>query len=641
MRIKSELQLIVFLALYNFSSASDGKSPSEKDPRDADLCYWMSAADRRILYSFLRESAEAHTNALRLYLSTWTSSHRLVDCVIVEEPAITEYYLSLCREKRSGNLLGHPEERLNVTRLLAPDSPCVTESVVGFEQSHRLRRDLQPADSTLALQPNLALSAGPEVRRRKRSWIFPGTLWCGTGTKANAYDDIGLFDKADRCCREHDHCSNVIPAFRVNYGVFNHNLYTVSHCDCDLRFRQCLQEMNDTIANMVGYSFFSVLKVPCFTFILKKHCTQLTWFGLCKTVEVAPYAVFSYPTPYNNTQVVEQSTVTTLPAYPTGNRDDVTSSSTSRNGTTPVLRAETCSPQSREPKTSKHRGHCGARISMRGDTFQPSPKTKSGGRGRKTSGKPPTAAPGSRTSVTTIATSETPVTPVNPTTPFPLTTYWAAARMTTPSPTAKRRGSKKQPDSNNALPLDLPLDTQKHANRNLPAPVENTRHKDVLQLCDCYKQLDECQHRILPYEHKYGLYNTEPKVLYHCNCTRGLSRELRQLTDPAPLQSLLLDFVSLFCFKGLHLDRCLRGKRSVAVLSDSKHLKQTLRRLGVPEDIGGPVRSALKVKRQNSRKSRRRSTPVRLYNRCLRITSKKQQNLRDRFSAPEEKTSVE
>ena len=45
----------------------------------------------------------------------------------------------------------------------------------------------------------------------------------------------GMFENADKCCREHDHCVHIIPSFTVNYGTFNTNLFIVSHCDCDRR----------------------------------------------------------------------------------------------------------------------------------------------------------------------------------------------------------------------------------------------------------------------------------------------------------------------------------------------------------------------------------------------------------------------
>uniref|UniRef100_A0AAV2MRV3 Phospholipase A2-like central domain-containing protein n=1 Tax=Knipowitschia caucasica TaxID=637954 RepID=A0AAV2MRV3_KNICA len=99
--------------------------------------------------------------------------------------------------------------------------------------------------------------------------------------EANDYDsdEARMFEKADLCCREHDHCQHVIPAFTVNYGVFNPNFFTVSHCDCDRRFQQCLMDVNDTISSMVLYSF-RMLKVPCIELKLQKRCTKINWWGM-------------------------------------------------------------------------------------------------------------------------------------------------------------------------------------------------------------------------------------------------------------------------------------------------------------------------------------------------------------------------
>lgn len=45
------------------------------------------------------------------------------------------------------------------------------------------------------------------------------------------------------------------------------------------RFRQCLLGVNDTISSMVGYSFFNILRVPCFELEQRRRCTQMYWWG--------------------------------------------------------------------------------------------------------------------------------------------------------------------------------------------------------------------------------------------------------------------------------------------------------------------------------------------------------------------------
>ncbi|KAI1901161.1 hypothetical protein AGOR_G00057340 [Albula goreensis] len=235
MRNRSELHFIVFLVLYKFSTAYDVTVLSKADQRNANFCYWINSTENGLIhYSFLHQSAGIRPNALHLFFSTWTEDQRLVDCVISKEQVVTESYLSLCREQCLGNFLASSEARLNLTLLLAPGSPCV--DVNHSEPAGRSKRDVFTADPRPPSPASSAnVTSGPEVRRRKRSWVFPGTLWCGMGTKAIDYEEIGMFGKTDSCCREHDHCKNIITAFRVNYGVFNHNFFTVSHCDCDQR----------------------------------------------------------------------------------------------------------------------------------------------------------------------------------------------------------------------------------------------------------------------------------------------------------------------------------------------------------------------------------------------------------------------
>uniref|UniRef100_A0A8C3JR35 Phospholipase A2 group III n=1 Tax=Calidris pygmaea TaxID=425635 RepID=A0A8C3JR35_9CHAR len=100
----------------------------------------------------------------------------------------------------------------------------------------------------------------------------------------------GLFRGPDRCCREHDQCSAQITALQFNYGIRNYRLHTVSHCDCDARFRQCLLALNDTISNIIGVTFFNLLEVPCFVLEESEECVQWHWWGGCERYGVVPLA---------------------------------------------------------------------------------------------------------------------------------------------------------------------------------------------------------------------------------------------------------------------------------------------------------------------------------------------------------------
>ena len=81
-------------------------------------------------------------------------------------------------------------------------------------------------------------SMQPEEKHRvKRAMlIYPGTNWCGAGSVAQGYNDLGLNINTDKCCREHDHCPYTIPSFGSNYNIFNYRFHTISHCGCDQRW---------------------------------------------------------------------------------------------------------------------------------------------------------------------------------------------------------------------------------------------------------------------------------------------------------------------------------------------------------------------------------------------------------------------
>ncbi|KAG7243851.1 hypothetical protein INR49_006005 [Caranx melampygus] len=196
-----------------------------------------------------------------LYLTLWSGDMRLQACEVNRSPVATERYRTLC--DRSGSQGQETTRSFNSSALLALDASCA------------------PVSSSAPKFPGRSDRDGTEGNaRRKRSLVMPGTLWCGRGNDAARYEQLGMFEDTDRCCRDHDHCLHVIYSFTVKYGVFNSNFYTVSHCDCDQRFRQCLQEVNDTVSSMVGYSFFNILQVPCFELKYQKRCTQMYWWGI-------------------------------------------------------------------------------------------------------------------------------------------------------------------------------------------------------------------------------------------------------------------------------------------------------------------------------------------------------------------------
>ncbi|KAL8198950.1 UNVERIFIED_CONTAM: hypothetical protein K2H54_030276 [Gekko kuhli] len=141
--------------------------------------------------------------------------------------------------------------------------------------------------------------ASPPRRRAKRGFTYPGTLWCGAGNIAESYEQLGAHRETDRCCREHDHCQDVIHPFTMKFGYRNFRWHTISHCDCDKRLKACLRRVNDTASRVVGQAFFNVIQVPCFEFVYKEQCVEPYLYVWCKNYSTVVVAVAQEPVLYD------------------------------------------------------------------------------------------------------------------------------------------------------------------------------------------------------------------------------------------------------------------------------------------------------------------------------------------------------
>lgn len=45
------------------------------------------------------------------------------------------------------------------------------------------------------------------------------------------------------------------------------------------RFRQCLQNQQDSVSDLVGVAFFNVLETPCFVLEEQEACVAWYWWG--------------------------------------------------------------------------------------------------------------------------------------------------------------------------------------------------------------------------------------------------------------------------------------------------------------------------------------------------------------------------
>ncbi|KAM4707222.1 group 3 secretory phospholipase A2-like [Discoglossus pictus] len=167
--------------------------------------------------------------------------------------------------------------------------------------------------------------------------MMPGTLWCGAGSVAENYTNLGIFHGADVCCREHDFCSHQIQRFEFQYGIRNYRLHTISHCDCDQGFRSCLQSINDTMSALIGIMYFNILEMPCFTLREEEQCVEWHWWGGCKSTGLVPTAELQKQAAFNYTHPVDTLTPTpslhhsrqtaAFPLTPSSHRGKLTSTS--------------------------------------------------------------------------------------------------------------------------------------------------------------------------------------------------------------------------------------------------------------------------------------------------------------------------
>lgn len=134
-------------------------------------------------------------------------------------------------------------------------------------------------------EQNDSYSTLPHSRQKRQLSDFliaPNTRWCGRGNTANGtYNHLGGASMADKCCRTHDHCKLYIPGMSNRFDLFNYRPYTLSHCNCDRRFRTCLKMANDEDAKTIGKLFFNLVQTQCFVLAKEVVCQERAKDGTC------------------------------------------------------------------------------------------------------------------------------------------------------------------------------------------------------------------------------------------------------------------------------------------------------------------------------------------------------------------------
>ncbi|KAL3856674.1 hypothetical protein ACJMK2_011402 [Sinanodonta woodiana] len=110
-------------------------------------------------------------------------------------------------------------------------------------------------------------------KRNKAGHVtFASTNWCGVGDVAKNATDYGTSVETDKCCQAHDGCDIYITARETKYGLKNTALYTVSSCECDQKFLDCMVGVTTSntalledkqTAHDFGRIFFNIINPNC------------------------------------------------------------------------------------------------------------------------------------------------------------------------------------------------------------------------------------------------------------------------------------------------------------------------------------------------------------------------------------------
>ncbi|CAF0817003.1 unnamed protein product [Brachionus calyciflorus] len=101
-------------------------------------------------------------------------------------------------------------------------------------------------------------------------FISKGTLWCGMGNNAKNCKELGEYKETDSCCRMHDLCPYKFTRKNREHNGFRwswRKIYTLTHCECDLMFKQCLEEEPIKKGSAKIWHSFNKLGIKCYSFL--------------------------------------------------------------------------------------------------------------------------------------------------------------------------------------------------------------------------------------------------------------------------------------------------------------------------------------------------------------------------------------
>lgn len=165
MKSRCVLQFFYFLSSIVLSKAQDMVGPTLS-------CFTSIRGNVQTRISFLHEDT---VGVRSLHLTIWSQDMRLVTCTVNANPQITERYHSLCKTSNTrGQEVSYGFNISSILLALQKADCAHLEASSASKLTRRTRTDETERKA-----------------RRKRAWIFPGTLWCGSGSTADGYEELG------------------------------------------------------------------------------------------------------------------------------------------------------------------------------------------------------------------------------------------------------------------------------------------------------------------------------------------------------------------------------------------------------------------------------------------------------------------
>lgn len=143
--------------------------------KPAPFCILIKSEQTSSQVSFLIHSPDTTASPL-FYWSKWTSEKRLEGCFKSGDGTLVTRYRSLCRQERARD--NEKPLHFNLSALLEDASLCDVNTFFNFTLHKEHISQGQQMDSSAK-------------SRQKRAWVFPGTFWCGRGTSAKDYEQLG------------------------------------------------------------------------------------------------------------------------------------------------------------------------------------------------------------------------------------------------------------------------------------------------------------------------------------------------------------------------------------------------------------------------------------------------------------------